>query len=122
MRHLGISNNGDYQASFEIGRKLVKGVTGNVVMKGKAEVKLPKKFLQYQSQDQSNESVNKHWNLPDKILPCRGLLKVITKATQETSPDFIFVFWSIPIPHSKYPYMYVCIYIHICVCVCNIYI
>lgn len=71
MRHLGISKNGDYQTSFEIGRKVVKGVTGKGVMKGKAEVKLPKQLLQYQSQNQPNESVNKHWNLPDKILPCR---------------------------------------------------
>ena len=44
MRHLEISKNGDYQISFEIGRKLVKGVTGNVVMKEKAEMKLLKKF------------------------------------------------------------------------------
>lgn len=49
MRHLGISKNGDYQTSFEISRKLVKEVTGNVVMKGTAEVKLLKTFLQHLS-------------------------------------------------------------------------
>lgn len=46
---VGISKSEDYQTSFEIGRKLVKGLTGNAMMKEKAEAKSLKTFPQNQS-------------------------------------------------------------------------
>lgn len=42
-----MSKNTDYQTTFGIGRQLVKKLTGNLVMNGKAEVQLLNEFLQY---------------------------------------------------------------------------
>lgn len=83
-----MSKNGDYLTSFEIGRQLVKEVTGHLVMNGKAEVKLLNEFLHYQPQNWANPSVNKHWNSPGKTL------HKDTSDTQDTQTTFPCVIFS----------------------------
>lgn len=93
-----MSRNGDYQSSFEIGRQVVKELTGYLVMNGKAEVQLLNEFLQYQPQNQPNESGNKHCNSPDK--PSQKDTSD-TKDTQTTTPSgFVSGQFQFPTPNT----------------------